>query len=162
MGTQLQHIEPAASPLATTGVANFDQLDSKLRVFESIPPLDHDVVVLGGIVAVFDTQLPHIEGIVEGAYYVRESQHPVANMSWEQWLRLERDDPDSHRRAQPRSPLKVTREVVQAIRWPHADNWALRLASGGVDGPYHEWAFGTDLIGKVVGIFRPLTTPRES
>ena len=66
-GTQLQHIEPAASPLATTGGANFDQLDSKLRVFESIPPLDHDVVVLGGIVAVFDTQLPHIEGIVEGA-----------------------------------------------------------------------------------------------
>ena len=124
-----------------------------MAVFTVIPVNFHGIVALGGMVAVYATDLIDREGILEGAYYVRESQRPAACMAWEQWL--QREVEERYRRVGPRSPLQIRREVVQAIRWPSADDWSLRLASGYVDGPYHDWAFGCDLIGKVVGIYHP-------
>ena len=80
-------------------------------------------------------------------------------MTWDSWLRLERDD--ERRRAGPAGPLAIQREVVQAIRWPSDDRWSVRLSSGHVDGPYHDWAFGADFIGKVAGIYLSATSSKE-
>ena len=129
---------------------------SDLRVFTSIPAHHHDIIAFRGAVLVFctDFRCCH-ETVEEGALYVRESQRPAANMLWESWLRLECEEAFRYRNHCPRSPLKIVREVVQAVRWPRRDAWALRLASGFVDGPYKDWAFGTDLVGKIVGVYRP-------
>jgi hypothetical protein len=130
------------------------------RIFTSVPDHpDYGTVALHGMVVIYDERPIHMEGLVEGSFYVRESQHPVAAMAWESWLKSEWED--RARRGQPRSPLKTRREVVQAMRWPYADNWSVRLSSGFVDGPYHDWAFGYDFVGKVVGIYRPRPTSSD-
>jgi len=126
-----------------------------MAIFTAIPAHDHEVAALNGMVVVFNAVSIHREGILEDAFYVRESQQPAACMSWESWLKLEASERDLSRMGCPRSPLRIRREVVQAIRWPYANNWSVRLASGHIDGPYHDWAFGRDLIGKVVGLFLP-------
>lgn len=140
-----------ALPVATAPDFDFD--DHRLRIFTHVPAHDHGIVALRGIVVVYDTQALHYEGVTEGAYYVRESQYTPAGMSWESWLQAEWQTRD--RRVSPYSRLTSRREVVQAIHWPRPDSWALRLASGAVDGPYIDGLFGFDLIGKVVGIYRP-------
>ncbi|MGN6377151.1 MAG: hypothetical protein ACTHMG_16570 [Sphingomonas sp.] len=125
----------------------------EFRVFTSIPEhRDFGIVALKGLVIIYDEALLHTEGVIENAFYVRERQRPVSGI-WDDWLRREWDDRD--RRHSPNVPLKVSREVAQAVRWPRSDHWALRLPSGFTDGPYHDWSFGRDLIGKVVGIYRP-------
>ena len=133
--------------------AEFDVGD--FQVFREIPE-DRDVgiVSLRGAVLVYDAGPLHREGILDGAYYVREHQRPTASMQWKQWLELEYGDAvkGSHG---PTGLLRTTREVVQARRMPVGDRWGLRLASGITDGPYHDWAFGRDLVGKVVGMYRP-------
>jgi len=130
---------------------------SSFRVFTSIPDhRDYGIVALRGMVVVYDERPLHQEGVIAGAFYVRESQRPRGGMMWESWLRLECDD--RQRRVGPAGPLAIRREVVQAINWPYEDDWAVRLPSGHVDGPYHDWAFGTDFIGKVAGIYLPTTS----
>lgn len=139
-------------PLALTPDAGFDL--HGLRIFTSIPDhRDFGIAALMGMVAVYDEKLLHTEGIIEGGFYVRESQHPHSGLGWEGWLQHELRD--SSPRSQPRSPLKTRREVVRAIRWPYKEQWSLRLSSGYVDGPYHDWAFGSDFVGRVVGIYHP-------
>lgn len=131
-----------------------DRFDlTELQIFERIPERGHGVAVLRGLVVVYETNSIHYEGIVEGAFYVRERQRPAAGMVWDSWLRREWEDRTP--RIQPRAMLCIDREVVRAIRWPGPDDWAVRLASGHVDGPYFDWAFGTDFVGKVVGIYQP-------
>ncbi len=127
---------------------------SGFAIFTSIPRHRHGIVPMLGMVVVYATDLIGREGILEGALYVREGQRPYCG-SWEHWLRLEVEAERERRLCGPQGLLRITREVVQAIRWPYDDAWSLRLASGHVDGPYKEWAFGLDLIGKVVGIYRP-------
>jgi hypothetical protein len=139
-------LAPAAPEAASFDIAC-------LQIFSEIPAFHHDVVALSGMVAVYDYECLGREGIEEGGFYVRESQHTPAAMSWDRWLTAELQDRTP--RCQPRSPLKVRREVVRAFRCPQTGNWALQLASGFIDGPYHDWSFGTDLIGKVVGIYLP-------
>jgi len=125
-----------------------------LRIFTSVPDhRDYGIVALHGMVVIYDERPICMEGVLEGAFYVRESQYPVSGMPWDSWLRAEWDDRTP--RIQPRSRLKIRREVVQAMRWPYADNWSVRLSSGYVDGPYHDWAFGHDFLGKVVGLYQP-------
>lgn len=125
-----------------------------LRIFTSIPDdRFHGIVALRGLVVIYDNEILHREAIIERGFYVRESQYPAAGYSWESWLEREREDISS--RTQPRGRLEVRREVVQAIRWPSDNRWSLRLPSGFVDGPYYDWAFGSDLVGKVVGIYQP-------
>lgn len=137
--------------LLAGGEEQFDT--SELRVFTSIPDdRDIGIAVLLGLVVVYDEKPLHMEGIVEGAYYVRENQRPHAGMSWESWLALETD---TKRAAQLRGRLRTSREVVKAVQWPMEGKWSARLASGHIDGPYREWAFGQDFIGKVIGIYRP-------
>jgi len=127
---------------------------SGFRIFTAVPDdRDCGVVALRGMVLIYDELPLHREGVVAGALYVRESQHPRSGMTWETWLRHEREDRQS--RSGPAGPLAIRREVVQAIRRPGKDGWAVRLASGHVDGPYYDWAFGTDFIGRVVGIYVP-------
>lgn len=134
---------------------DFDLHD--LRVFDRIPEdSDYGIVAFRGLVAIYDIKPLRSEGIVEGAFYVRERQYPRACLPWEAWLRLEWEDRD--RRSSPYSPLAITREVVRSIRWPRpreTNSWAVRLASGFIDGPYYDWCFGRDFVGKVVGIYRP-------
>lgn len=145
----------ASLPQVADPVDDFDVQD--LRIFDHIPDHpDYGIVALRGSALIYDISPIHSEGIVEGAFYVRESQRPVACRPWQDWLRDEWEDRD--RRAGPNVPLAVTREVVRAVRWPRAkevDNWAVRLASGFTDGPYYDWWFGRDFVGKVVGIYRP-------
>lgn len=124
---------------------------SDLRIFTSIPRYHHDVAAMHGIVVVYDTDCISREGIKTGGLYIRESQRPPAAMPWEEWLKHEWNDRE-HRHS-PYSRLTTRREVVQAVEHPHAGKMALRMATGGIDGPYHDWAFGLDLIGKVVGIY---------
>ena len=126
---------------------------SDLRIFTSIPRYHHDVAAMHGLVVVYDTDCIGREGIQLGKLYVREHQQPFSNMSWEGWLQREWDE--RHRRAGPSARLRTSREVVQAIHWPYEGDLALRMATGGVDGPYYEWAYGSDLIGKVVGVYSP-------
>ena len=144
---------PLDCSLPTTETPGFEFPD--MRIFDTIPIHDdYDVVAVRGAVAVLDRVIVRREGVLDGSFYVRESQRTPACMPWDDWHRRELED-QSHG-VRLRSRLKIRREVVRAIRWPHGDCWALRLASGFVDGPYHDWAFGSDLIGKVVGIYRPI------
>jgi hypothetical protein len=152
MSSALTRIEtPAATPANIEEAASFDFSD--LRVFTSIPRYHYDVVAMRGLVVVYDRECLGREGIQMGKLYVRENQLPPSSMPWDQWLKsewAERED-----RHKPYSRLTVRREVVLAFTHPRHGGPCVRLDSGHVDGPYHEWAFGMDLIGKVVGIYRP-------
>lgn len=140
-------------PQVVDPVDEFDLHD--LRIFDSVPEdRDYGIIALKGIVVVYDGRPLSIEGVIEGAFYVREHQRTHA--PWQDWLRREWEDRD--RRCGPNVPLSVSREVVQAVRWPRGkdgDNWAVRLSSGFTDGPYYDWWFARDFVGKVVGIYRP-------
>lgn len=141
----------ASVPAVRPPEDEFDPQD--FRVFTSIPDhRDFGIVALRGLVVIYDETPLHTEGIIEGAFYVREHQRPTSGI-WDDWLRREWDDRD--RRHGPNVPLKVSREVVRAVRYPRSDHWAVRLASGFTDGPYHDWWFGRDFVGKVVGIYSP-------
>lgn len=121
---------------------------SKMRAFREIPAgRDIDVVSMHGLVFVFDRMLVGVENWEVGALYVRESQRPPSALSWADWIRFE----TCH--TSYRSNLKTRREVVQYVQRNNGP--ALRMASGGVDGPYRADAFGLDLIGKVIGIYLP-------
>ena len=135
------------------GPADLEGFDfSHLRSFRGIPSNDDfDVVAMHGIVVVVDRLALRIGGIRTGRLYVRENQRPAAGLEWERWLSSEWEYRD---RCQPFNRLRTRREVVQAIEHPRGGK-ALRLASGFVDGPYHEWAYGADLIGEVVGVYLP-------
>jgi hypothetical protein len=113
---------------------------SDLRVFTSIPPYHYDVVAMRGLVAVYDRECLGREGIQMGKLYVRENQLPPSMMQWEEWLKREWADREG--RHKPFSRLTVRREVVLAFTHPRHGGPCLRLDSGFVDGPYHEWAFG--------------------
>lgn len=156
MGTQLAtvgglDVRQSDLPAENRGECPFDFSD--LRIFTSIPRYHHDVAVMRGSVVVYDTECIGRESVQIGKLYIRENQRPYSMMSWEGWL--QREWQERHRRAGPSVRLRTCREVVQAINWPHEGDLALRMATGGVDGPYHDWAFGTDLIGKVVGLYLP-------
>lgn len=141
-----------------TPEADFNLQD--LRIFTSVPDhRDYGIATLRGLVLIYDEKPLHVEGIIEGAYYVRESQRPHACRPYRDWLESELEGCRNKERI--RVPLKISREVVQAIRWPYAEDWAVRLSSGHVDGPYYDWAWGTDFIGKVVGIYLPGTSKGE-
>lgn len=124
---------------------------SHLRAFSSIPTVSHDIVTMRGLVAVYDKRV--FGGIEMGKLYVRESQRPAGGQSWQGWL--EGEVRHSHHMHQPFSQLCTSREVVQAVAWPHEDSLAFRLASGFTDGPYQAWAYGSDIIGEVVGLYLP-------
>jgi hypothetical protein len=133
---------------------------SSFRIFTSVPDhRDYGIVALRGMVVIYDERPLHQEGIVAGAFYVKESQRPRSGMMWESWLL--RENEDQRRRCGPAGPLAIQREVVQAVHWPHAGDWSVRLPSGFVDGPYCDWVFGTDFIGKVVGIYLPTASSGE-
>lgn len=129
-----------------------------LSIFERIPSgRDFGIVALHGKVVVYDSRPLSVEGVVEGAFYVRERQAPAGCRPWRDWVQDE--FADACRRAGPGSPLITSREVVQAVRWPRdkgENSWAVRLSSGFTDGPYYDWWFGRDFVGKVVGIYRPI------
>lgn len=148
----------ADAAIATTDEVGFDF--SSFRVFTSVPDhRDFGIAALRGMVVVYDESALHREGVLAGGFYVRESQRPRSGMVWASWL--EREQEDRRRRCGPSGPLEIRREVVQAIRRPGDNGWAVRLASGHIDGPYYDWAFGTDFIGKVVGVYLPSTSKGE-
>ena len=138
-----------------------DGFDLKsLRRFTSVPEHpDFGIVALRGMVIIYDEAALHREDVIEGAYYVRESQRPHSMLAWEKWLQREWEK--RTRRAGPAGPLQTRREVVQAVRWPRGEHLALRLASGFTDGPYKDRWFGVDLIGKVIGIYLPTNSEGE-
>lgn len=133
------------------GADGFDFSD--LRVFSHIPEGGFDVVAMCGGVIVFDRQAHHWGPIEVGKLYVRESQHPPGASAYSDWLDREREDARS--RGQPFALLKTRREVVQAITHPATGGPAYRLACGFIDGPYKEWCYSYDIVGKVVGVYRP-------
>lgn len=144
--------------LTHTVEAEFDF--SSFRVFTSVPNhRDYGIAALRGMVVVYDESSLHREGVIAGAFYVRQSQRPRSGMTWESWLQREYDD--RRPRCGPAGPLAIRHEVVQAIRWPGDDDWAVRLSSGHVDGPYYNWSFGTDFVGKVVGVYLPAGAKEE-
>ena len=124
-----------------------------LRLFSAIPR-GFEVVPMHGIAIIFDPATRY-RPIEQGRLYVRESQTPPANMSWERWLAEE----DRYRRERatprPRSMLRIRREVVQAIVMPIAGGFGFRLDNGQTDGPYEPEYYGSDIIGEVVGIHQP-------
>lgn len=127
---------------------------AELSIFTAIPNhRDVDVVGMNGMVIVFDKRLHLLSDLQEGALYVREFQRPPSNMAWRNWLNLELEHEGQEGRHSPFSSLNIVREVVQAVTYMGGP--AMRLASGFIDGPYKEWSYGSDLIGKVVGIYRP-------
>lgn len=144
--------------IATTTEPDFDL--SSLRVFTSVPDhRDFGIAALNGMVVVYDEGALRREGVHAGGFYVRESQRPRSGMAWTSWL--EREQEDRQRRCGPSGPLEIRREVVMAVRRPGENGWAVRMASGHIDGPFYDWAFGTDFIGKVVGLYLPSTSKAE-
>jgi hypothetical protein len=126
----------------------------ELRVFTSVPEHHHGIVALRGAVVVYETDALSREGVLDGAYYVVENQHPPAGMRMDRWLEGEWEGSD--RRAQPRSPLNVSRRVVQLVRCAERPgHWWQLQTSGFSDGPYPDWSVCFNLVGKVVGIYRP-------
>ena len=74
-----------------------------LRIFSSIPDhRDWGIVAMKGIVVVYDRTPLYQEGVVEGAFYVRESQSPAGCRPWQDWLADEWED-RGRRRAGPGS-----------------------------------------------------------
>ncbi len=125
----------------------------QLSAFDVVPEHGYGVVIMRGQVIVYDSEALHREAVIEGEYYVAESQRPPGNMPLINWLRLEQRD---EVRAQPYSPLKTERQVVQLVRRGIGpDNWFQRLVGGYGDGPYYDATIGNNLVGRVVGIFRP-------
>lgn len=141
-----------ALTLAVPESEAFAESAQDLAIFNFVPS-GCDVVPLGGMVAIFDRDTLCREEITEGAYYVRERQRPRAGILWSNWLALEARDATP--RFGPASPLQIEREVVRAVRWRRGDQWALQSAEGYTDGPFHDWAFGHDVIGKVIGLYQP-------
>ncbi len=118
-----------------------------LSVFDHVPK-GHDVVPLGGLVAIFDSQWREIE---EGRYYVVESQAPVSGMGWEAYDQFN----EGHAPGEPRVRIKTSRYVIRAVRRPTTGNaWWFVLESGFHDGPIADWAVGHNVVGEVVGIYR--------
>ena len=126
----------------------------QLRAFSEIPPYDHEVIAFRGMVLTYATDaISRDGGLIEGAFYVLENQNPVSGMSWATHDRLNREHTE---RGEPRTRIKVKRWVVQALRWPTmSDHWRLVTPEGFSDGPYPDWSVTWDLIGKVVGVYRP-------
>ncbi|WP_126174355.1 hypothetical protein [Altericroceibacterium xinjiangense] len=141
----------SAASLPVLIAAKEDFSFNGMRIFTSIPDYHYDVAALRGMVIVYDRECLSRDPIKEGNFYVVESQYPVGGMSWEMWLELERGDRTS--RAQPSSPLRTRREVVEAVR--RDGRWWHRLPSGFHDGPFQEWAVAHQMVGKVVGLYRP-------
>lgn len=123
-----------------------------LRVFSSIPNAHYDVVPLLGMVAVYETDTLTRDGVIDGALYVIEDQHPIGGMSWETADRLNRErSPD-----QPRYRIKTRRRVVRAVKHPNAPSSWFHLQPGGYpDGPIYDWAVADNFVGRVVGIYKP-------
>lgn len=92
-----------------------------MRVFTEIPEHHHGIVALRGAVAIYETDTLYREELQDGGFYVVESQHTPSRMQWRTWLRMELQDEHVERRAQPRSSLRTTREVVQVVRRPAGD-----------------------------------------
>lgn len=124
-----------------------------LRAFASVP--EHcGVTTLRGAVVVYDPDHIHREGVIEGAFYVIESQRPPSSMDYARWLEEERHG--ASRRAQPLSPLTTSRRIVQMVRLAERpDWWWHRLPSGFHDGPLEDWSIGFNVVGKVVGLYAP-------
>ncbi len=135
----------AESALAKTD-DEFEAGAAKLRSFDRVPP-PFDVVPLNGMVAVFD---PRWYDIVEGRFYVVESQHPPGGMSWSTY------DDHVRRYEGPRTLLKTKRRVIRATRRKNTGSaWWFVHENGAGDGPLKDWAAGHNVVGEVVGIFRP-------
>lgn len=128
-----------------------------MRVFTEVPEHHHGIVALRGAVVIYETDTLYREKLQDGGFYVIESQHTPSRMQWQTWLRTELQDEHVERRAQPSSPLRTTREVVQLVRRPAGgqDRWWHRLSSGFHDGPFYDWAVALHIVGKVVGIYAP-------
>ena len=143
-----------------------------LRIFPSIPPRHgvhavemNSVMFRAGEVAVYDELWASerqkngpVDTLLEpGCIYITETQRPVAMMSWEQW--------NERGTKYGRSRLQTRRSIVRVerSRWKGAEDcWMihpLASQSGGVfhcsDGPYDEIHLVDQIIGKVVGIYRP-------
>lgn len=119
-----------------------------LSSFQSVPS-GCDVTPMGGMVAIFDVRWSEIQ---EGGYYVVESQHPVGGMSWETCDQINR----SKAPADPRVRLKTARRVVRATRRETTSGaWWFVQEGGFQDGPIADWAVGYNVVGEVVGIYRP-------
>lgn len=133
-----------------------------LRRFDAVP--DHcGVTALRGAVVVYDPDHIHREGVIDGAFYVVESQHPPSHMEWRRWLDHEIADEHVDRRAQPFSPLDTRRRVVQLVRHPKlAGHWLRRESSGFSDGPYPDWSICFGTVGKVVGLYAPDLGKKEA
>jgi len=129
-----------------------------LRIFDSVPA-QHDVIattydsviIRKGEVAVYDELAVQHEGLVEGAIYAIEYQHPRSHLPREQWATT------------PGFRMETDRSLIIAradLRVPGA--WSahpLRTRRPGrfvfTDGPYEHPAFLADkLIGRVVGLYR--------
>ncbi|MBH1944429.1 hypothetical protein I5L01_09305 [Erythrobacter sp. YJ-T3-07] len=120
-----------------------------LRIFDRVPS-GHDVVPLCGMVAVSH---PKWLEMVEGGFYVVETQHPPGGMVWQTYdEHVQRYDMDGG----PRTLLKTSRRVIRAVRREATgDAWWFIHESGFADGPIKAWAVGHNVVGEVVGIYRP-------
>lgn len=120
-----------------------------LRSYSAIPN-DLEVVSLAGMVAVYSSCWSEI---TEGNYYVTESQRPPGGMTWQAY--------DEHVRRYetegwPRTHLETKRRVIRATRRKHTGNaWWFIHERGSADGPIKDWAVGHNIVGEVVGIYRP-------
>ena len=137
-----------ANSTPITVADEFEAGAATLRSFDRVPP-PFDVVPLGGMVAVFD---PRWSNIVEGRFYVIESQRPVGGMSWETYDQFNR----AHGPGEPRVRIATTRRVIRAVRKERTgDDWWFIQENGFADGPIMDWAAGHNIVGEVVGIYRP-------
>lgn len=143
--------------MSALSVAEQSAFDAQqFRAYPEIPPHHHDVIAFRGTVLVYETDaIGRDGGVIEGAFYVLENQNPVSGMSWETHDRLNRQHAE---RGEPRTPVKIKRRVVQAVRWQRRpDHWLLVTPEGFKDGPFPDWTVTFDLIGKVVGAYMPAT-----
>ena len=125
---------------------------SELRVFSSVPEFHHDVAALLGLVFIYETDGLCRKGIEDGALYVVEDQRPVGGVSWETYDQFNR----GHGPREPRVRITTSRRVVRAIRrQDHPDHWWQVLPSGFHDGPFPDWSMTHNMVGKIVGLYRP-------
>ena len=129
-----------------------------LRIFDSVPP-QHGVVaakydsiiIRKGEVAVYDELAIQHEGLIDGAIYAIEYQHPRSHLPREQWattpgFRMDTDRSLIIARADPRVPGAWS---AHPLRTRRPGRFVF------TDGPYGHPAFLADkIIGRVVGLYR--------
>lgn len=129
---------------------SFAAASLSLQAFETVPR-GMGIATVAGEVVVYADDLSRT-GPIENAYYVVEYQSLPGGMSWETFRRIE-----SERITTSREVIRLERRAVNLPGDQHkTEMWQYRhFGNFWVTGPLPDHRVCDQIVGRVVGIFRP-------